>query len=452
MTRRERVILVEDDESLREVMCFHLEEAGHAVLAVAEAESALSAYDPETDVVITDLRMPGMDGMALLGRLKQRDEQAVVLVITAYGGTDRAVEAMRRGAFHYVEKPVNTTTLLSSVGKALEHLRRKGGGVELASQHTRAADAQSPIVASSPRINQVLRLVDKIAPTDATVLLRGESGTGKELIARAIHARSPRAGRPFVPVNCAAIPPDLLESALFGHEKGAFTGASRTTEGRFRQANGGTIFLDEIAELPTHLQPKLLRVLQEGEVEVVGAARPAKVDVRVIAATHQDLEALLERGALRQDLYYRLNVVPIEIPPLRERPEDIPTLTRFFMRKVAPQAPLEIDREVDEALLSYAWPGNVRELQNVIERMVFLREGERLTAADLPPFVLQPRAHGPGGLPFALPEAGLDLIALEKAIIEAALARCEGNRSATARYLNIPRHVLIYRLEKFGIK
>ena len=450
-----RIVLVEDDESLREVMSFNLREAGHEVMAFDNAEAALAAYGPEVDVVLTDLRMPGMDGMALLGHLKARDEHAVVLIITAFGGTARAVEAMRLGAFHYVEKPVNTTTLLASVDKAIEHRRLGQERTHLRDQLDARAASRHAIVASSPKMNRVLRLVDKIASTDATVLIRGESGTGKELIARAIHARSKRRTRAFVAVNCAAIPAELLESALFGHERGAFTGASRATAGKFRQAEGGTIFLDEIAELSPHLQSKLLRVLQEGEVEVVGGDKPVQVDTRVIAATHQDLEALMRDGTLRQDLYYRLNVVPIEIPPLRERPEDIPALTRFFIRKLAPDVDILMDREVDERLLTYHWPGNVRELQNAIERMVLLRDSDHLSQSDLPAFIARRHtAPSPeaGSLPFELPEDGLDLVALEKEIVRAALKKFEGNRSAAARYLNIPRHVLLYRLEKFDLK
>ncbi len=456
MASRTRIMLVEDDASLREVLSFHLEEAGHEVLPFERAQEALAAYSADVDVVLTDLRMPGMDGMALLDALIGVDPDAVVLILTAFGGTERAVEAMRRGAFHYVEKPVNTTTLLVSVSKAIEHRhQRQGQGPKVNKPLGRKAQRQHAIVASSPKMNQVLRLVDKIAATNATILIRGESGTGKELVAWAIHERSDRSARPFVAVNCAAIPDELLESTLFGHQKGAFTGASRASTGKFRQANGGTIFLDEIAELTPHLQSKLLRVLQEGEVEVVGGDSPVGVDVRVIAATHQNLEALMQQGALRQDLYYRLNVVPIEIPPLRQRPEDIPALSRFFMRRLAPKNQLEMAREVDQRLLAYRWPGNVRELQNVIERMVLLRDGDCLDVSLLPDFVVgeadSVAVVAGSRLPFELPEEGLDLIGLEREIIRAALEKMGGNRSATARYLGIARHVLLYRLEKYGI-
>lgn len=449
-----QIMLVEDDDSLREVLTFNLTEAGHQVHAFDNATDALAAYSSSIDVVLTDLRMPGMDGLTLLSKLVASDPNAVVLVLTAFGGTERAVDAMRRGAFHYVEKPVNTTTLLASVSKAIEYRRLQESSQPSQTLGVHRAKQRHPIVASSPKMNAVLKLVDKIAATDATILIRGESGTGKELVARAIHTRSHRSDRAFVTVNCAAIPAELLESTLFGHERGAFTGANKASSGKFRQADGGTIFLDEIAELTPHLQSKLLRVLQEGEVEVVGGDAPISVDVRVIAATHQDLEALLHEGALRQDLYYRLNVVPIEIPPLRERPEDIPALTRFFIRRIAPEANITIGRAVDSRLLAYRWPGNVRELQNVVERMVLLRDSESLGRALLPDFVTATRTAGyraSGSLPFELPEEGLDLVGLERDIIKEALAKMKGNRSATARYLGIPRHVLLYRLEKYNI-
>ncbi len=449
------VLLIEDDASLREILHFRLEDAGLRVIAAEDGRAGLAAFSHEVDVVLTDLRMPGLDGMDLLDALRERDPDAAVVVFTAFGSADRAVEAMRRGAYHYVEKPVNMPTLLAVLARAAEQrrLRRENAALERMARR-RAADA--PLIAASPAMNRVLRLVDKVAPSDATILLLGESGTGKELIARAIHARSPRAGRPFVAVNCGAIPADLLESALFGHERGAFTGAHRATPGKFRLAEGGTLLLDEIAELAPDLQTKLLRVLQEGEIEAVGAARPNPVDVRILAATHRDLEAEVAAGRFRQDLYYRLNVIPIDIPPLRDRPEDIPVLARSFIRRADPTATLHVERAVDERLLVYPWPGNVRELQNVIERMMILRDGDTLRLEDLPPQLAAsaPRSAratpGDDALPFALPEDGLDLEALERAIIEAALERHGGNKSAAARYLRIPRHVLLYRLQKYS--
>ncbi len=451
-----RVLLVEDDESLREVMGFNLQDAGFEVTSCPDAKAALQSFDPDAyDCVITDIRMPGMSGLELLEALLERDPQAVVVVVTAYGNKERAVEAMRLGAFHYVEKPVNNLALQAVIEKAVEHRRYARENRQLKSASSRTSPT---IVAASPAMNEVLRTVDKVASSDATILIRGESGTGKELVARAVHERSDRASAPFVTVNCAAIPADLLESTLFGHEKGAFTGATSSSEGKFAAADGGTLFLDEIGEMPLALQSKLLRVLQEGEIDVVGSATPRRVDVRILAATHQDIETLVEEGAFRQDLYYRLNVVPIRIPPLRERREDIPVLLRFFLRQYAPDAGLTVSEQVDAAFLDYDWPGNVRELQNSVERMSLLRDSDRIALDDIPGTVrnAEPARSGldggaDDGLPFALPDDELDLRALEKSIIEAALAKHDGNQSATARYLKIPRHVLLYRLEKFEI-
>jgi two-component system NtrC family response regulator len=450
------LLLVEDDDSLREVLTFNLEDAGFEVEAVADGEAGLAAFDPSThDVVLTDLRMPGIDGMELLSELKERDPEAVVLVVTAYGNTERAVEAMRRGAFHYVEKPVNKLTLQAIVEKAVDHrrIRRKNRELEQAAGGPGERDA---IVAASPAMNEVMRLVDRVARSAATVLIRGESGTGKELIARAIHDRSDRADHPFVTVNCAAIPQELLESVLFGHTKGAFTGATEASEGKFAAADGGTILLDEIAEMSPQLQSKLLRVLQEREIDIVGASEPKSIDVRVLAATHRDIDALVEEGAFREDLYFRLNVVPLEIPPLRERPEDIPVLVRHFLRQNEEFGDREVDRQVDEAFVDYDWPGNVRELRNVVERMCLLRKGERLTLEDVPDEIRRGGEEGGAGpqtdpLPFELPDEGLDLMELEKAVIRSALEKHDGNQSATARYLNLPRHKLLYRIEKFGL-
>jgi two-component system NtrC family response regulator len=391
--------------------------------------------------------------MDLLDQLVERDPLVVVVMVTAYGSKDRAVEAMRRGAFHYVEKPVNKRTLLAVIETAVEHRRVRRENREL--KHG-AGGSTPTIVAASPEMNAVMRRVDKVADSGATVLIRGESGTGKELVARALHERSSRSGEPFVAVNCAAIPEELLESVLFGHREGSFTGATADSEGKFAAADKGTLFLDEIAEMSPDLQSKLLRVLEEGEIDVVGETRPRPVDVRVLAATHRDIEQLVEAGDFREDLYYRLNVVPLEIPPLRERREDIPVLVRTFLRSQTDRD-VAIDREVDDALMAYDWPGNVRELRNVVERMCLLCEGGRLTEDDIPAQVRSAPAAQPsdvegGGLPFELPEDGLDLMDLERRVIEAVLEKTDGNQSAAARYLNLPRHKLIYRMEKFGLK
>lgn len=451
-----KILLVEDDDSLREVLSFNLEDAGFEVEAVADGQTGLETFEQARhDVVITDLRMPDVDGMELLTELRERDPAAVVLVVTAYGNTERAVEAMRRGAFHYVEKPVNKKTLQAVVQKAVEYRQLRRENREIKEVDGGRGAKETTIVAASPAMNEVLQTVDKVADSDATVLIRGDSGTGKELVARAIHQRSGRQEGPFVPVNCAAIPAELLESLLFGHKKGAFTGATEESPGKFAAADGGTIFLDEIAEMSADLQSKLLRVLQERTIDVVGASKPRSIDVRVLAATHRDIAQLVDEGQFREDLYFRLNVVPIDIPPLRERTEDIPVLTRYFIRQNDEVGDLEVAREVDEALLDYEWPGNVRELQNVVERMCLLHEGARLELEDVPAEIRNAgepdRLESAEQPPFELPDDSLDLMALERTILAAALEKHDGNKSATARYLNLPRHKLLYRIDKFGL-
>ncbi|MCB9525702.1 MAG: sigma-54-dependent Fis family transcriptional regulator [Myxococcales bacterium] len=435
------VLLIEDDDSLREVLAMNLEDFGFTVDQAADGAAGLAAYDPARHgVVVTDIRMPGMDGLTVLDRLSAQDPSAVVVVLTAFGGAERALEAVRRGAFHYVEKPVNIQALVQTLHRAQAH--RAGQRIQ--------PGKDAPMVAASPAMNQVLKVVDRVAPADAPVMILGESGVGKELVARAIHARSPRAERPFITVNCAAIPPELLESVLFGHEKGAFTGADRRADGKFTAADGGTLFLDEIGEMAPALQSKLLRVLQDGFVERVGSTRPERVDVRILTATHQDLAARIAQGAFRRDLFYRLHVVPLTVPPLRSRQADIPVLMRHFLRVLKAPPSVRFAPEVDRVFMAHAWPGNVRELRNVVERMLLLREGDVLGLADVPPELHAPADEPGGALPFPLPEGGLDLRALERQVILAALAKHGGNQSATARYLKIPRHVLTYRLDKFN--
>lgn len=435
------ILLVDDDDSLREVITFHLEEAGWDVDVAPSGRTGLATYDPGLhDVVISDIRMPEMDGFELLESLLEKDPDVVLVFMTAFGTVDRAIDAMRRGAFHYVEKPMNMPSFLALVETAVTHRQLRVENATLKSQ----PDA---LVASSPAMNQVMRRVDKVADTDATVLILGESGTGKELIARDLHRRSGRSAAPFVAVNCAAIPEDLLESVLFGHEKGAFTGATSASRGKFRTADGGTLFLDEIGEMSPRLQAKMLRVLQTGEVDIVGASQTATVDVRVVAATHQDLQERVDDGTFRKDLYYRLNVIPIVIPPLRQRREDIPVLVRHFLRKHAPGRDFTVSEQLDQELVRRDWPGNVRELENVVKRLALLSDSGELTPDEHLPGGLAPNRVDPS-LPFELPEDGLDLFDLERRVIQAALEKNDGNQSATARYLNIPRHVLLYRLDK----
>ena len=473
-----RVLFVEDDSSLREIISINLEDLGFQVDQAHDGTQALEIF-LEADrrgapyrVVLTDVKMPGMSGLELLDRLRDFDPEVNVIVLTAFGGVEHALEAMRRGAFHYVEKPVNMSALHTELLRALrrhraEAHRERGDPVE---PQARRHHQSSGLITSSPSMSRVLKTVDRVASSDAPVMILGESGVGKELIAKALHHRSNRAEGPWVAVNCAALPSELLESVLFGYEKGAFTGAQQRRDGKFSAADGGTLFLDEIAEMSPALQAKLLRVLQDGVVERVGSLHPEVVSVRIVTATHQNLENAIERGEFRRDLYYRLHVIPIYLPPLRERSEDIPVLIRHFLRDFAPDATIELEASLDEACLKYPWPGNIRELRNVIERMVLLRDEDRLGLQDLPAELRQsaisasPEAHAEdqsarttedealvkvSGISFTLPKDHLDLKRLERAVILTALRLHQGNQSATARYLNIPRHTLIYRLEKF---
>ena len=455
----ERVLLVEDDASGREMGLFNLRKAGYEADGADNGAAALAAFAPgRYDLVLTDIRMPGISGLDVLRAVKEHDPDVPVIVVTAYGNVELAVEAMKAGAADFIGKPFNREHLLLAVRKALEGRRLRR---ELRSLRIRASGVERPIIARSAAMQRVLELVDRVAPSDATVLVTGESGTGKELVARRIHVRSGRAEGPFGVLNCAAVPGELLESELFGHEKGAFTGAHRARQGRFRQADGGTLFLDEVGELPLALQSKLLRVVQEKVVDVVGRDTPVSVDVRVVAATHRDLPTLVREGRFREDLLYRLTVVELRVPPLRERPEDIAPLVRHFVARAGGDRELVVPGALLAELERRPWPGNVRELENACERLSVLCAGDVLDAADLPP--------GPGGAatgrgaPTAgaalsldewppLPKGGLSLVDLEKRVIERVLAREDGNVSAAARYLRVPRHILTYRLQKYGIR
>ena len=454
VTPGETILLIEDDDSGRELGLFNLRKAGYGVDGAADGEAGLARFDPERHaLVITDLQMPGVGGMEVLRRIKERSPETPVLVITAYGDIEVAVAAMKAGAFDFLGKPFHRDHLVLTVQKALERRRL---GQELAALRRQAAGVERPIVHASPAMRRALEIADRVATSSAPVLITGESGTGKELVARRIHARSRRAAGPFVAVNCAAIPGELLESELFGHVRGAFTGAVRDRPGRFRQASGGTLFLDEVAELPLPLQGKLLRVLQEHVVDVVGGDSPVAVDVRVLAATNQDIHARAAEGLLRRDLLYRLNVVELPLPPLRERREDIAPLVAHFVAGFAEGRDLEVPAAVQDELARRSWPGNVRELANACERAVILCRGDALRVEDLPaaPAASAEAASvgAPGELLGVLPEDGLSLIDLETRVIERVLQMKRGNVSQAAAYLRIPRHVLAYRMEKHGIR
>jgi len=449
-----RILFVEDDASGRELGLYNLRKAGYEADAAETGEQALGLFSPERyALVITDLKMPGISGMEVLATIKKQAPDQPVLVITAYGSVDVAVEAMKQGAYDFIDKPFNREHLLLSVQRALDH---HALGEEVQDLRRKARGIERELVVASKAMARVLDIADRVAQSDASVLITGETGTGKELVARRVHARSDRADKPFVAINCAAVPAELLESELFGHEKGAFTGATRARPGRFRQADTGTLFLDEIGELPPPLQGKLLRVLQEHVVDVVGGDTPVQVDVRVIAATNQDLLARAREGAFREDLLYRLNVVEIRVPPLPERSEEIEPLVRHFVERLSGSRDLAIPDELITEMRARPWPGNVRQLENACERLVILCRGDTLSAEDLPP-----REPGRGGIRAGtgalldswppLPEDGLDLVDLEKRVIRRVLELKKGNVTQAATYLGVPRHILAYRMAKYGI-
>ncbi len=448
------VLLVDDDESLRRVVGYQLGEEGFAVTAVASAEEALDALRGKRfRLVVTDVLMPGMSGLDLLDRVRVLRPDAIVVVITAHGDVAMAVRAMKLGAFDFLEKPFARERLLVAARRALEFSELRDENRRLRAMVEEHGTFEN-IVGSSSALRAVLADLARAAGTDATVLILGETGTGKELAARAIHRNSKRREGPFVVVNCGAIPDTLVESELFGHRRGAFTGASEDRKGKFEIAAGGTLFLDEVAELPLLLQPRLLRVLQEGEIDKIGAPEPIRIDVRVVAATQRDLAARVREGTFREDLWYRLNVVPLTMPPLRERREDLPLLVEHFLLKHTRRHERPIPRlspAVLDRMERYDWPGNVRELENLIERLVVLTSADMVTEADLPESLRQdlPRF---GGARVDLPADGIVLEQLERGLIEEALRRSRGNQTAAARFLGVSRSTLIYRMQKFGLR
>jgi two-component system NtrC family response regulator len=449
--RRVKILVIDDDESLRRVLEYNLAQEGYAVLTASSGEQGLDLLRKEgADLVVTDVRMPGMDGLQVLEGVRKVDPNVQVIILTAFGTIEMAVEAMKAGAFHYISKPFNRDELKLTIKKALQLKELERENVALR-EELKVRTGLDAIIAESPPMSQVLELVVRVAPTDTTVLILGESGTGKELIARAIHGSSPRAHGPFVTVNCAAIPETLLESELFGHVRGAFTGAIRDRVGKFEAAEGGTIFLDEIGEMRPDLQVKILRVLEERMLERVGDNRLIHVDVRVLAATNKDLSKAIQAGEFREDLYYRLNVVPLQIPPLRERREDIRPLAQHFLKQLGASPRLTIAPEAFRALESYDWPGNVRELENALERAMIFHRGDVITLDDLPEAVRTRKAKESAPLPVSLPEAGLSLEEVEKELILRALQKHGWNQSQAARYLGITRHTLLYRIEKHKI-
>ncbi|HYP54460.1 MAG TPA: sigma-54 dependent transcriptional regulator [Pyrinomonadaceae bacterium] len=443
------ILVAEDEDLMRAIVQRLLTEAGYRVAAVSSAESALEIFAAEdVSVTLTDIRMAGMDGLTLLDRIKDIDAEALVVVMTAYSSVDSAVAALRKGAYDYITKPFVNEDLLQSVKNALRQRELFRENRALRRELDRRYSF-SEIIGNSEALQSVFRLVEKVSATNTNILIQGESGTGKELIARAIHHNSPRAGRPFVAVNCGALPETLLESELFGHAKGAFTGAAASKAGLLRAAEGGTVFLDEIGEVTPAVQVRLLRAVQEHEVTPLGESRPVRFDARILCATNRDLEKEVSEGRFREDLFYRLNVIEIHLPPLRERREDIPLLVRHFVQRTAreqAQPEISIEPAAMSAFINYHWPGNVRELQNAVER-AFTLSGERLDLDSLPPRVRD--AAGPH--PAVLDPDGLrpTLDEVERRYILDTLAHVNQDKARAANILGIDLSTLYRKLKRY---
>lgn len=450
------VLIVDDDSSVRRVVQMQLSEAGYEVKNAASGHEALRILSEiPVKLVITDLRMPDMDGIELLRRIKENEIEATLIMITAFGTIETAVHAMRLGAYDYITKPIDYDALLLAVHRAMERQNLLEEVRNLRSALDRRYGFEN-IIGHSKILLTVLEKAARVAQHESTVLINGETGTGKELLARAIHHNSRRRNHPFVTINCGAIPKDLIEAELFGFSKGAFTGAQASKSGRVEMADGGTLFLDEIGELPLESQVKLLRLIQHGEIERVGTTSPKVINVRIIAATHRTLSAMVEDGLFREDLFYRLAVVPLYIPPLRERKEDIPELAEYIFQKVKERhgmSGLRVAPGVIPRLSKHRWPGNIRELENVVERMLVLSNGEEITELDLPE-ELRHIAASPSATPlyFEIPDEGINLDAVERELLLRALEKSGGNQSKAARYLDISRRTFIYRIEKHGIR
>lgn len=442
---RQTILVIEDEEKLRRVIGLNLSSAGFDVKAAGSAEEGFKLAG-DADLILTDLKLPGMDGLALLEKLNGQNSHAPVIVMSAFGTVENAVEAMKKGAVDFLPKPFSLDHLGVVVNKALEVRKLRDENRELREALGQKYQFEN-IIGHSQVMQDIFATIMRVAGTRATVLLAGESGVGKDMIARAIHQHSPRRDRPFVKINCTALPENLMESELFGYEKGAFTGANISKAGKFEAADTGTVFLDEIGDVPPAIQVKLLRVLQDREFERLGSNKVMHSDVRVIAATNVDLRAALENGTFREDLYYRLNVVPLDIPPLRERKEDIPYLVQHFAKKFNG----EISEGALERLMSYHWPGNVRELENVIERSVLLAQGPRVEADDIRIDTTGRSRPATASADQFLPE-GMTLDAYEQSIIREALKRADGNKSQAARLLGLTRNALRYRLAQMGIE
>ena len=455
------ILIIDDNETIRTGLAHTIKKMGHTALTADGGKTGLGLFRSRSDIdfVITDLKMEGVDGVEVLRRIRDAQPECPTMIITAYGTVETAVEAMKLGAFDFLTKPFEPEVVRLKVERALELAAARRARRKLEEQNQYLNEQAQPVVSfadlvgSSEKMLRIFKMVQKVAATDSTVIISGESGTGKELVARAVHDSSRRAGGPFIKVNAGALPETLLESELFGHEKGAFTGAIRAKMGRFELADGGTLFLDEIGEIPPSMQVKLLRALQEHEFERVGGEATVKVDVRLIAATNRDLTKEVAAGRFREDLYYRLQVVPVELPPLRDRRDDIPVLVAHFVAKLAPRVNARVRGIADDALgrlMAYHWPGNVRELENVIEQSLVFTEGDLIPVAALPPFLQGPESEDRLDVPreMSLPEILDDL---ERQLILKAYKKANGVKTETARLLGIKTSALYYKLDKYGI-
>jgi DNA-binding NtrC family response regulator len=448
-----KILVVDDDVSFRRVLEYQLKEAGYSVACAADGKKALDLFSENPfHAVLTDLDMPELSGNELLRQIKKQSPDTPVIVITAFATIDSAVDAMKAGAFHYLTKPLNRDALLHTLKNALEF-----AGLVSENRNLREAVSEAfkfeGIVGTAQAMRRLIEQATQLARVDTTVLISGESGTGKEVLAKAIHFNSARSGKPFIIINCGAIPDTLLESEFFGYRKGAFTGATVSRVGKFEAADGGTVFLDEIGDLPAALQVKVLRAVQENEIDVIGENKPRKIDVRIIAATNRDLRQMVADGQFRQDLYYRLSVAPLQVPPLRDRREDIPLLVRLFSERICKRLarpPITISTSILRKLEMHSWPGNVRELENVVERLIVFSRDDAASLSDLPEEILQPQ-WTVGKVVLSIPPEGISMTELEKELIVTALEQNRWNQTRAAEFLRISRNVLVYRMQKYRL-
>lgn len=448
-----KILIADDEKNMRWILEKNLKDEGFQIIEAKDGEEAFNQFlDGEPDMIILDYKMPVLDGMEVLKRINKINSKIPVIMITAHGSTEAAIEAMKHGAIDYIQKPFDIEELKIKIRKSL-NIDQLNKEIEFLRDEM-ASVFDKKIIGNGKKMMEVFATLEKIGPTNATVLITGESGTGKELIANAVHSQSARKDKAYIRVNCGAIPENLLESELFGYEKGAFTGAQNRKLGRFDRAQEGTLFLDEIGELSLALQVKLLRVLQEKEFERVGGTEVIKTDVRIVAATNKDLDKMVEEGTFREDLLYRLKVIPIEIPPLRERKEDIPLLIEFFIDKYSKELNKEniyVEEDILDILLEYEYPGNIRELQNIIERMVLLASNGHITMELMPKEVIKGAFSSKKDI-YILPSHGISLEEIEKSFVRQALEMSKGNQTHAAKLLGISRHALIYRIEKFNLQ